>query len=124
MAAREFRTAVVSVWLICSALLLPALIAPHFVPEGTLVAASGVLQSSHHGQERCPLCGMTRAFIAISHGNLAAAVRLNQGSVALYGILLANEVGVAVFLARRVRGLVLSHGAAACAEYCPSNKGR
>ena len=33
----------------------------------------------------CPFCGMTRGFVAISHGDLPTAVDLNEGSPLIYG---------------------------------------
>lgn len=54
---------------------------------------------------------MTRAFIAISRGNLAEAVTFNDWSVALYGTLIANELSAAIFLASRIRKLFLSQRA-------------
>ena len=33
----------------------------------------------------CPFCGMTRGFVAISHGDLPTAVELNEGSPLIYG---------------------------------------
>jgi Protein of unknown function (DUF2752) len=35
----------------------------------------------------CPLCGMTRAFYAISHGHFAQAIHFNAFSLALYFLL-------------------------------------
>ena len=37
----------------------------------------------------CPLCGMTRAFYAISHGHFAQAINFNALSLALYFCLAA-----------------------------------
>lgn len=53
----------------------------------------------------CPGCGMTRAFLAIGHGNLASAWKLNALSLPLYfgGLIwLGNEV-VALAGRRAVR---------------------
>lgn len=44
----------------------------------------------------CPLCGMTRAFYAISHGHFSQAIHLNAFSLALYfflaGLLLRDSL--------------------------------
>jgi hypothetical protein len=112
MMTQEIRLAITSAWLIISAMLLTMFAAPHLMSESTLLSASGAFQLSHHEQEPCLLCGMTRAFIAISRGNLAEAVSFNGLSVALYGVLLANELSAAIFLASRIRKFFLSHRAA------------
>ena len=68
------------------------------------------------------MCGMTRAFIAISNGNLAEAVTFNRWSVALYGTLLANEILAAIFLLSLTRKLFLSHRAASHVEHNTSTQ--
>src|SRR4030066_2199807 len=103
MIAQEIRVAITSVWLIISAILLTMFIALYLLSESTLLSASGALQLSHHDQEPCLLCGMTRAFIAISRGNLADAVTFNDWAVALYDIFLANELSTAILLASLIR---------------------
>lgn len=113
---QEIRIAISSVWLIVSAILLLALLAFYLVPDGALISLSAACQLQHHNQEICPLCGMTRAFIAISHGKLDQATTFNRWSVALYGILLANGLLTAVFLVSRIRNLFLSYRAASFVE--------
>lgn len=106
--AQDTRIAITSVWLISSAILLLAFLAPYLLPESTLLSLSGACQLQHHNHEPCALCGMTRAFIAISRGHFHDAAAFNRSSVALYGILLANELMAAIFLVSRVRILCLS----------------
>jgi hypothetical protein len=114
--AQQTRTAITSAWLIISAILLFVFPAPYLLSENALLSASGTIRFQHHEQESCPLCGMTRAFMAISRGNLFEAVTFNRWSVALYGILLANELSVAIFLVIRIRRLFLSHHVVSCVE--------
>lgn len=40
----------------------------------------------------CPGCGLTRSFIHLSHGNLAAAWRLNAVGVFLYGFIVLQFI--------------------------------
>jgi hypothetical protein len=103
MMAQEMKIAIAAAWLIISAILLSVFIAPYLLSENALLSASGAFQLSHYDQEPCLLCGMTRAFVAISRGNLVEAVTFNDWSVALYGILLANELSAAIFLVSRIR---------------------
>ena len=47
----------------------------------------------------CPSCGMTRAFVALSHGQLERAYRHNRGAGLFYGLfwLLAVAGGIGAF---------------------------
>ncbi|MBM4128279.1 MAG: DUF2752 domain-containing protein [Nitrospira sp.] len=108
MIGQEMRVAITSAWLIVSAVLLFMLIAPHLLSETALLSASTAFRLLHHHQGMCFLCGMTRAFIAISRGRLTEAVALNDWSVTLYGIIVSNELAAALFLFRRIRKWFLS----------------
>ncbi len=99
---RQARRTLIAAWLVASAGLLFALVAPYLVPEQTLFSASAVFAVPHGRGETCALCGMTRAFAAIARGDFAAALLYNRGSVAFYGVLLANSLAVAAFLLRRM----------------------
>jgi len=39
----------------------------------------------HLSGHQCPFCGMTRAFVAITHFDIAAAIDFNPGSPLIYG---------------------------------------
>ena len=108
MPTRETKVALTSSWLIISSILLVIILSPYVWSDEALLSASEVLQFQHLNQERCPLCGMTRAFIAISRGDLDGAIDFNRWSIALYQILLANELLVSLFLISRVRRLSCS----------------
>ena len=99
---RHARRSLTAAWLVASAMLLCTLIAFYLVPEKTLFSASEAFKVPHRGGETCALCGMTRAFAAIARGDFAAALIYNQGAVAFYGALLANQLVVAFFLLRRM----------------------
>ena len=89
MIDRQLKIVIVLVWLIGSAVGLLPIIMPWMFSERVVLAISGAMQAEHHDQP-CSLCGMTRAFLAISRGDLHAAVSYNRGSVALFGTLLVN----------------------------------
>jgi len=97
------KIAILYVWMILSIFLLAMIISPYILSENTLLSAGGFFQFYPHDPVSCPLCGMTRAFIAISHGRLAEATTYNDWSVALYAILLANEFFAAIFLFTRMQ---------------------
>ena len=57
-----------------------------FVPEDAIHSVSRAISFPHRD---CPLCGMTRAFCAISKGHFDQAVALNKGSVFLFTLFVA-----------------------------------
>ena len=106
--AQEIRIAITSAWLIVSAILFLILLSFYLVPDNALISLSTACQIQHHNQEPCPLCGMTRAFMAISHGKLDQATAFNSWSIVLYGIFLANGLLAVIFLASRIRNLLFT----------------
>lgn len=51
----------------------------------------------------CVLCGMSRAFSAFAHGDVARAIDLNPGVVAFFPLFCLMAIGFAVGIARLVR---------------------
>lgn len=49
----------------------------------------------------CPFCGMTRSFVALAHGELAAALRFHPAGPLVFA---AMAVAVVAFVAALVRG--------------------
>ena len=103
MSTNEVAFAVKSAWLIVSAVVLAALAMPFVFPEAYILRTSGAFQLPHEETERCLLCGMTRAFLAISRGDLSAAIEANRWSIELYALLWVNELFAAVALALKMR---------------------
>ncbi len=54
----------------------------------------------------CPMCGMTRSFVALAHGDLAAAFRFHAAGPLLFAAMAALVVAVAIAAARRARPIV------------------
>jgi hypothetical protein len=54
----------------------------------------------------CPFCGMTRSFVAIAHGDFAAALRFHPAGPLLFAAMVAFLVAVIAVLVRRTRPLV------------------
>ena len=73
------------------------------VPADLLLSAVPTCQSKLLHGAPCCLCGMTTAFILISHGQFGAALGANRFSLCLYSLFVVNELAVLVFLARRMR---------------------
>ena len=73
------------VWGVLTLLLSGALLAPWLLPEATILAWAPRCVAQLHGQPPCVLCGMTRAFVALSQGEGQMARQLNGASPWLYG---------------------------------------
>ena len=95
------KLAFVIAWLIVSAMLLVLLLSAAVAPVDAILRVSAALQLPHGAHDTCPVCGMTEAFLAISRGQFGAALDANSGSLALYGMLSANELAVAAWLLSR-----------------------
>jgi len=54
----------------------------------------------------CPLCGMTRSFVALAHGDLAAAVRFHPAGPLLFVAMAVFVAAAAAAAIRRARPLV------------------
>lgn len=54
----------------------------------------------------CPMCGMTRSFVALAHGDVGAAFRFHPAGPLLFVAMAALVVAVAVTAVRRTRPLV------------------
>ncbi len=117
MVYQEVKVAIASVWLITSAFLSSVLIAPHLLSEIALLSVSAALQSPHHEHGPCFLCGMTRAFLAISRGDLTEAAAFHRWSVALYAIFFVNGMLAAIFVSKLMLRLSRSLRAAGQVTY-------
>lgn len=96
----ELRTAFTVVWLIVSGALSSAIAAPFLLSQDTVLSLGAALQSQAHDQGTCALCGMTRAFVAISEGDFARAFLLNPGSIPLYLAIAVNSLCAAFHLSK------------------------
>jgi hypothetical protein len=88
----EIRSAIFVVWIIVSVVILLILLAPFALSMDTLKAIVPVCEWKAKYNRECPLCGMTRSFVYISHGDFTQARDQNRWSVHLYAIFLVNEI--------------------------------
>lgn len=86
----NFGQAIQAVWLILSAASTVALAAALVLPEAWVLAIGGILQTPH--ADPCPLCGMTRAFLAIARGQFVEAAAANAAALPLAAGLGANAL--------------------------------
>jgi len=101
----QLRHVCLLAWLTFSAVTAPLLAAPFLLPEQTTLALAGACRTRVRAEHRCPVCGMTRAFLALAHGDLQGAARSNRAAVPLFAILLANGAGACLTILRRRRQL-------------------
>jgi hypothetical protein len=97
MPAGEFKAALRIVWRALSLAALSAVLAPWMFSAEQIAAVVPKCEwKARYGKE-CFLCGMTTAFIAIAHGRVGEAERVNRGSVPLYAGLVVNQIVVVLF---------------------------
>ena len=94
------RPALTTVWLIVSAVLAVAVMAPFLAPAEVLYGVFSECEAKRRGSA-CALCGMTTAFVQISNGDLAGAQSSNSGSIALWSASSVN-FGAAIAYSLRV----------------------
>jgi len=105
MVNQQVRTAIVSAWLIVSAIGLCLLTISCVLSESTILALSDVMRLDHHGDIPCAFCGMTKAFMAISHGDWSLALHFNRWSIALLQAVVCNEFLATAFVVTRICNL-------------------
>jgi hypothetical protein len=54
----------------------------------------------------CPFCGTTRSFVALAHGDVAAAFRFHPAGPLLFAAMMVALVAIVTALARRTQPLV------------------
>jgi hypothetical protein len=79
------------------ALILSAAYGPEAMAGGAALRALGVDPLPCPG---CPLCGMSRAFACVTHGELSRALEFNRGVVLAYPAAFALALGGPAFLVR------------------------
>ena len=86
---QNIRTEILVVWGIASAIFLTTAVSPFVLTDLTLFQISSFVRfSEFHGD--CFLCGMTRAYIAISNLDLVGATKLNAFSLPLWTFSVLN----------------------------------
>jgi hypothetical protein len=101
---RDLEQALFWSWLLLSLVGACVVLAALVLPEHWVLFAGRTLQAPHeHGA--CPLCGMTRALVAIGDGNFSRALGLNRWSLVFVGIVLVSGLAAAAALIRRVRSV-------------------
>lgn len=97
-AGSDTRLALLIAWLVFSAVMLFALAAPFLMPTATVERLSPDCMWRTRFGRPCPMCGMTRAFIAISNADFAGARKTNRWSCPLYASFVCNEIVALCFV--------------------------
>ena len=101
---KEIRAAFKIVWIIYSAIAL-LVIAITVFSAGTLHEISPVCLSKSLYGEECFMCGMTRAFVEISEGNIINAYILNKLSIFLFSVMSLNSILFILYTVKKFRSL-------------------
>ena len=101
---KEIRAAFKIVWIIYSAIAL-LVIAITVFSAGTLHEISPVCLSKSLNGEECFMCGMTRAFVEISEGNIINAYILNKLSIFLFSVMSLNSILFILYIVKKFGSL-------------------
>ena len=101
---KEIRAAFKIVWIIYSAIAL-LVIAITVFSAGTLHEIFPVCLSKSLYGEECFMCGMTRAFVEISTGNILNAYILNKLSIFLFSVMSLNSILFILYTVKKFRSL-------------------
>lgn len=101
---KEIRAALKIVWIVYSALVLLVLVITVF-SAGTLYDISPVCLNKSLNGEECFMCGMTRAFVEISEGNIINAYILNKLSIFLFSVMSLNSILFILYTVKKFRSL-------------------
>jgi len=93
---KEQKAAMLIVWTVISVTIAIVIIFPFLADSQTVLESAPTCISKSQFNAECSLCGMTRAFIEISNGNIGNAYNLNRGSLFVYSYFLLNSI---VFIA-------------------------
>jgi hypothetical protein len=78
-----------------------------FFADGILISKSSLYLKSAYFHHHCIFCGMSRAFISISMGNIDAALQINSLSIFLYSVFTINSIFSISFLTYKVLTICL-----------------
>jgi Protein of unknown function (DUF2752) len=90
------------VWIVYSLIILTVLFISVFFPDALIKISPVCISKSLYGKE-CFMCGMTRAFVEISGGNLSQAYDLNSFSLVLYSAFVLNGLLFIYHCIRRIQ---------------------
>ena len=88
----ELKFSLFLVWSILSMIIFFILIAPLFLSQDSILKLAPDCVSRTKYNKGCLLCGMSRAFIAISKGNLGVAYSANKAALPTYLTFALNEI--------------------------------
>ena len=88
-------------WIFYSTIFFSVLVIQFFLPAEKILTLLPPCEWQVKYGKPCFFCGMTRAFIEISNGNIGTAYEYNHGSILLFLILLINDIFFIAFLLRK-----------------------
>ncbi len=97
---RSIRQDILKTWAIVSVLLLIALVSLFILQPETIrnIMPRCELKSGYN--KECSLCGMTTSFLYIANGKFREANASNSYGIALFSLLIFNEISFVYFLAK------------------------
>lgn len=101
---KEQKVAILIVWTVVSVTISLVILFPFLADRQTVLENAPTCISKSQFNVECSLCGMTRAFIEISNGNIGNAYDLNRGSLFVYSSFLLNSI---IFIAYAIYCMIV-----------------
>ncbi len=101
MRNKDVWTSVRIVWFIVSIICCVLVLSPFILRQETIYNIAAFLQVKH--EQPCILCGMTRAFLSLSKGDIQQALRYNNYSVFVVLIIAANILSNLIYLFYKIK---------------------
>ena len=101
MPRADVKRAFLAVWIILTVVAVSAVAAPLLLAPDTVHALAPQCERQVRFRQPCSLCGMTTAFVHISHGRVEQAQAANTFSLALYALFCGNALAMVGFLTWR-----------------------
>jgi hypothetical protein len=98
----DLNIAIHAVWVILSLLIITFLVILFLVPDMVLLKMSPTCVSVTMLHKECAFCGMTRAFISISHGELKQAMEFNRISSCLFFAFVGNTMTFLFYFSKKL----------------------
>lgn len=95
---KKIKFAFFVVWIIMSGAILCVLTAPYILSNDAINKIVPQCEWKAKYNKECFMCGMTRAFVYISHGDFIRAREMNKLSLFLFSGFVLNEIFLMFFL--------------------------
>lgn len=103
LTTKEYQVEIIVIWGIISLITLAVILSTFTIDSKTILENTPVCISKSQLDKDCVLCGMTRAFIEISHGNFSNGHQFNKASIFVYCTFLTNSIVFLMYMYKKIK---------------------